>query len=134
MDLDTAERDDSSAATAGAWASNQPPVAAALMLLSLVERENPGATLVPALMLDLLGNSKSKQALPLAHGTPAGGAIHPSLALPLAQAGDTHQVTLWAAGYWSFPWRHQAHWAFNQFAKRVHLSFNFADLLLNLNR
>ena len=45
------------------------------MLHNLVKWGSLGAALVTALMLDLLSNSKSKQALALSKGFPAGGAV-----------------------------------------------------------
>merc|ERR1719341_2251376 len=109
MDLHLAKGDHCSAVRTSTWTNNQPPVAPPLMLLNLVKREQLGAAMVPALMRDLLSNRKGQQALALAHGTPAGRTVHPSLTLQLVQAGDTNQVTLGAAGYRSFPWCRQAH-------------------------
>ena len=42
-------------------------------------------------------------------------------------------MTLWAAGHWSFPWCHQAHRAFYEFAKLNHLSFKLANFLLHFS-
>ena len=48
-----------------AWAKNLPPLALLLVLLNLVQWGPLGATLVTALMLDLLSNCQGKQALAL---------------------------------------------------------------------
>ena len=74
------------------------------MLFNLLQRELLGATLVFALMLDFLRNSEGQKALALTHDTPACWTVFPFPILPLTEAGDTNQVTLGAARYWSFPW------------------------------
>ena len=133
VDFHSAERNCCSAAIR-AWASNQPPVALPLMQLNLVKRKHNGAALVPALMLDLLSNSEGQQALAVAHDTSAGWADPPSLTPQLVEAGDTNQMTLGASGYWSFPRRHQAHRALNQFSKlHSNLSFSLASFLLHFS-
>ena len=70
-----AERDQCFAVYFTSWAQNQPPLALLLVLHNLVIWGPLGATLVTALMLDLLNNCKCKQAFALSKGFPAGGAV-----------------------------------------------------------